>query len=124
MPTHVFAAPRRTLSRVAFVSGLAFVSVTLAPISAHAASDTPSINVSLPSEVEQLAKGYEEAFRSISDGPLFLSFRAPDGSVRVLSGLRGLRASGGVLIVTTDRGPVLVVSARDVLLLTNERPGA
>jgi hypothetical protein len=118
------ALPAASLRALPLGLSLGLALVTLTPLPARAASDSPSVSVNIASEVEQLAKGYEEAFRSISDGPLFLSVRGPDGAVRVLSGLRAVRASGGVLIVTTDRGPVLAVSARDVLLLTNERPAS
>jgi hypothetical protein len=106
---------RRALLPLALSVAAPFASVALA-------SDAPNVNVSVPSEGEALADGFAHAFSGFSGGPIFLTYEKEGSSLRTLSGIRSVRAEGAVLVVVTDKGTTLVIPAKRVLVLTDERP--
>ncbi|MBC8009397.1 MAG: hypothetical protein H7067_04790 [Burkholderiales bacterium] len=105
----------RTAALVAF----AFASV--AP-SAFAAPDSPPVNVTVRADAEALARGFEDAFASIPNSPVFITYAREDKGFVTLSGIRSVKAHGGVLVIRTDRGPTLVLPARSIVIITDERP--
>lgn len=88
------------------------------------AADSTPVNVTIRSDEEALAKGFETAFREFKPSPIFLSYEREDRGVITLTGLRSVRAAGAVLIITLDRGVTYAVPARNVILLTDERPNS
>ena len=105
----------------AFLPLALFVSAPLASV-VSAASDAPDVNVSMPSEGEALADGFEKAFLKFSGGPIFLTYEKEGSSLRTLAGIRSVRAEGAVLIINTDKGSTIAIPAKRVLVITDERP--
>ena len=108
-----------SFSRTAALVAFAFVSVSP---SAFAAPDPIPVNVAVPSEAEALAKGFENAFAAIPNSPVFITYARADKGFATLSGIRSVKAEGGVLLIRTDRGPSLVLPARSIVVITDERP--
>lgn len=106
------------LSRTAALVAFAFVA--LAPL-AHAA-DQPTVNLTVRPEAEALAKGFEDAFAAIPNSPVFITYAREDKGFVTLSGIRSVKSHGGVLVIRTDRGPTLVLPARSIVIMTDERP--
>ena len=79
---------------------------------------SPDVNLTIPSEARELARGYAQAFASLTRTPVTLSF-GREGTVHVLADVRGVKDAGGVLIVSLGNGLTYVVSARDVLFMTD-----
>lgn len=98
-----------------------FCLITLAPLAA-ASADSSAINLSVRTEGEALAKGFEEAFTSLSNAPVFITYAREDKGFVTLSGIRSVRALGAVLLIRTERGPTLALPARAVVVITDERP--
>jgi hypothetical protein len=108
------------------VDGLRFFWVVLALGVAHpvlAGADTPSVQVTITSEAEALAKGFENAFERLKGSTVFLSYERAGEKPVTLAGVRSVRAEGAVLLIVTDRGTALAIPARQVIGLTDERPG-
>lgn len=101
---------------------VAFALVSLSPAAVAAPGDQPTVNLDVRAEAEVLAKGYEEAFSAIPNSPVFITFAREDKGFVTLSGIRSLRAHGGVVVIRTDRGPTLVLPARSIVIMTDERP--
>ena len=80
------------------------------------------ITVIKRSEGEGLALGYADAFRYISRSSLFLTYQIKGQKVVTLEGFRELKASGSILVITTERGAIIAIPAVDVISLTTERP--
>lgn len=87
-----------------------------------AAPDAPTVNVSVRAEGEALAKGFEDAFNALQNAPVFITYAREDKGFVTLAGIRSLRAFGAVLVIRTDRGPSLVIPARSIVVITDERP--
>ena len=107
-----------TLSRSAAL--VAFALVSFAPFAS--AAEQPSVTLNVRAEAEALAKGYEEAFSAIPNSPVFITYAREDKGFATLSGIRSVKAQGGVLVIRTDRGPTLVLPARSIVIMTDERP--
>lgn len=109
---------RRALLPLALLAALAFPLVSFGAPS----SDAPNVSVSVPTEGEALAEGFERAFSRFTSAPLFLTYEKEGSSLRTLAGIRSLRAEGAVLIIVTEKGSTLAIPAKRVLALTDERP--
>lgn len=72
----------------------------------------------IQSEAKDLARGYALAFSQLSRPPLTLVFQR-EGQQRVLEDVKAVRAAEGVLVVEVGRGLIYVISAKDVLYLTD-----
>lgn len=108
---------RRVLAPLALLLCISAASVA-------SAVDAPNVNVSVPSEGEALAEGFERAFQRFSSAPVFLTYEKEGSALRTLAGIRSVHAEGAVLVVTTEKGTTLAIPARRVLALTDERPPA
>lgn len=106
-----------------FAALCALVLAAAAPI-ASAAPEAPTVNVAVRAEGEALAKGFEEAFNSLPTAPVFITYAREDKGFVTLAGIRSVRALGAVLLIRTDRGPSLVVPARSIVIITDERPAS
>lgn len=99
--------------------------LVVAPLASVAAStDAPNVNVSLPSEGEALAKGFERAFEQFKTAPLFLTYEKEGTALRTIAGIRDVRAEGAVLVIVTTNGTTLAIPAKRVIALTDERPSS
>lgn len=89
---------------------------------AQSSHGSGSVNVVQRSEGEALARGYEEAFKLISNKPVFITFERNGQNRRVIAGIRDIRAAGAVVVITTERGTTVAIPAADVISVTDERP--
>lgn len=91
-------------------------------LSPWARAQTPSygtpIQVSVESEVKDLAKGYAAAFALLSRPPLTLVFQK-EGNLNTLEDVKSVRAVDGVLVVEVGRGLLYVINPKDVVYLTD-----
>ncbi len=123
-------SPAATISFCRSAALAAFVTLvcaaSAAPSSASgssgAAISPPEVNVTVRAEGEALARGFEEAFRSFSSAPVFVTYAREDKGFVTLAGIRSLRAFGSVVFVTLERGPSLALPARSIVVVTDERP--
>lgn len=120
----VGSAFRRSVALAAF---LAAAGAALAAPNSFSGSPVspvqpPDVNVTVPAEGEALARGFEEAFRSFSTSPVFVTYTREDKGFVTLAGIRSLRAVGAVVFVTLERGPSLALPARSIVVVTDERP--
>lgn len=104
------------------VALLAFALALLSPPTR--AGETPDVRVTVRADIEALARGYEEAFDALPNTPVFLTYAREDKGFVTLSGIRSIRAMGGVLVIRTDRSSTLVLPARSIVIITDERPPA
>jgi hypothetical protein len=81
----------------------------------------PPVNVRVVSEVEELARGYATAFAAMTRSPIHL-IHSRDDNTTVLSGIKSVKATGGVLVVENDRGLIYVINPRDVVMITDATP--
>ena len=101
----------------------ALLFVVAAPL-VSAAPEAPTVNVAVRAEGEALAKGFEEAFNALPTAPVFITYAREDKGFVTLAGIRSVRALGATLLIRTDRGPSLVVPARSIVIITDERPAS
>jgi hypothetical protein len=90
--------------------------------STQSGSVVQDITVLKRSEGEGLALGYADAYRYISRSSLYLTYQIKGQKAVTLEGFRELKASGSILVITTDRGAIIAIPAADVISLTTERP--
>lgn len=106
-----------------FAALCALLLASLAPM-LNAAPEAPTVNVAVRAEGEALAKGYEDAFNTFQSVPTYITYAREDKGFVTLAGIRSVRALGAVLVIRTDRGPSLVVPARSIVVITDERPAS
>jgi hypothetical protein len=116
---HLRYAIASTFTFAVAVVGLGPVAVAQSSQSSPIVQD---ITVIKRSEGEGLALGYADAFRYISRSSLFLTYQIKGQKVVTLEGFRELKASGSILVITTERGAIIAIPAVDVISLTTERP--
>jgi hypothetical protein len=119
-----FAFPAMNRSNLCFALILVFAPAVLGALPSRAAdqpSVAPRVEVSVESELKTLAQGYAAAFSEFPSGPKYVWVRRGE-EVVLLGNARSLRASGGFLVIETDGGPTFLVSAGDVVHITNETP--
>jgi len=116
---HLRYAIASTFTFAVAVVGLGPVAVAQSSQSSPIVQD---ITVIKRSEGEGLALGYADAFRYISRSSLFLTYQIKGQKVVTLEGFRELKASGSILVITTERGEIIAIPAVDVISLTTERP--
>jgi hypothetical protein len=75
----------------------------------------------VPTEVEELARSYATAFASITHTPVYLIHSRDDNST-ILTGLKSVKAVGGVLVVQDEHGLTYVLNPRDVVMITDAVP--
>ena len=76
-----------------------------------------SVNVTVSSDLKDLAQGYAAAFSQVTHVPVTMVL-ARAGERYSLEDVRSVKASGGVLIVEIGRGTVYLVNPQDVLTIT------
>ncbi len=120
----VGSAFRRSVALAAFLAaaGAALAAPNSFSGSSVAPVQAPDVNVTVRAEGEALARGFEEAFRSFSTSPVFVTYTREDKGFVTLAGIRSLRAVGAVVFVTLERGPSLALPARSIVVVTDERP--
>lgn len=80
-----------------------------------------SASLPVPTEVEELARGYAAAFASLTHTPVYLIHSRDDNST-VLTGIKSVKAVGGVLVVQDEHGLTYVINPRDVVMITDAAP--
>ena len=85
---------------------------------ADSAVSTPPMQVTVQSDVKDLAKGYAAAFGSLTNTPFTLVMQK-EGSVRRIEDIKTVKDSDGVLIVTTGKGLTYIVNPRDIIYITD-----
>jgi hypothetical protein len=78
-------------------------------------------NLPVPTEGEELARGYAAAFASITHTPVYLIHSRDDNST-VLTGIKSVKAVGGVLVIQDERGLTYLINPRDVVMITDAVP--
>lgn len=106
-------------TRFVFLLACACLSAALAPAASRAQSSAPSI--SIPSEAEQLARGFAAAYDEIQRTPVYLVYERA-GRTFTISTVRSIRAVGGTLVVVNDKRLTYILNARDVVCLTDDPP--
>src|SRR5664280_132071 len=81
----------------------------------------PANVVQIPTEVEQLARGYAAAFAGITRTPIYL-IHSRDENSTVLVSIKSVKAVGGVLMVQDERGLTYIMNPRDVVMITDAPP--
>ena len=79
------------------------------------------VEVELANELGSLAQGYAAAFAAMPAGAKYVAVRTDEGPRYLEGSVSSLEAFEGALLIRIERGPVVVVSARDVLRLSNTR---
>ena len=87
---------------------------------ANSGSQSP-VTLRVNTEVEELARGYAEAFPTITHTPVYL-IHSRDDTTTVLVSLRSVKAVAGVLVVQDDKGLTYVLNPRDVVMITDAPP--
>lgn len=76
----------------------------------------------IQADLEALARGYEEAYRIISNQNVYITFQRADQGFVTITGIRNVRASGGVITITRERDAAIVVPANAVVAISTEPP--
>ena len=77
--------------------------------------------IPVPTEVEELARGYAAAFAGITHTPIYLIHSREDNTT-ILTGIKSVKAVGGVLVVQDEHGLTYIVNPRDVVMITDAAP--
>lgn len=81
----------------------------------------PNVDVTVESDLKVLAHGFVAAFGEIPAGAKYIWIRNGNETL-VLGSVAWVKAYGGVLVVQIDSGPTHLISAGDVIQITNDRP--
>lgn len=98
------------------------------PVFAQSVSRITTVNTLQPSgaavqaEGEAIARGFEEAYRLMSRETVYLTYLRDDKGFVTLAEIRQVRALNGVVLITTQSGPLIAIPARAVVTITTERP--
>ena len=87
---------------------------------ANSGSQSP-VTLRVNTEVEELARGYAEAFPTITHTPVYL-IHSRDDTTTVLISLRSVKAAAGVLIVQDEKGLTYVINPKDVVMISDAPP--
>lgn len=79
------------------------------------------ITVHLNTEVEELARGYAEAFPTITRTPVYL-IHSRDDTTTVLISVKSVKAASGVLVVQDEKGLTYIINPKDVVMISDAAP--
>lgn len=85
---------------------------------AQVTAAAPVTNVVVPAAVSELAAGYANAVQQMTPKGLVIHYRGEKG-VTPIRGIRSVRASNGVLIITFSAGDMMAISAESVVMITD-----
>ncbi len=94
------------------------VTVSFCGTQAQADSDPPKVEVISPTDASDLARGYESAFGKMSASRVVLYVRMEE-RIQKLEFIRGVRASGGVLVIEMRDNNLIAIDARRIVLMTD-----
>jgi hypothetical protein len=81
---------------------------------------SPRYYVDFDNELVVLAKGYVEAFNKLPNGPRYVIFKL-EGDVKPRSFIISeIKAHGGVVALSVNRGPTFVINPKNILVITNK----
>ncbi|MBL4576401.1 MAG: hypothetical protein JKY51_09965 [Opitutaceae bacterium] len=108
---------KNILQSLLFICSICIVSSSFA-----AEPSQPSVTVEFENEIESLAKGFAEAFTLLPIGAKYIIIRTDQGPTPLHGSVKTITALGGVLHIQMDRGLVHILSARDIIRITSEKP--
>ena len=79
------------------------------------------MSIHVASEIEDLARGYSEAFARISRTPVYLNLRK-DGATVTLVSVRAVRPFAGVVVIELDNGFTYILNPEDIVSITDAPP--
>ncbi|HTQ30541.1 MAG TPA: hypothetical protein VMI53_04970 [Opitutaceae bacterium] len=89
---------------------------------ADTTASTPStVQVTVQSDAKDLAKGYAAAFAALTNTPFTLLMQK-EGVVRQIEDVKAVKASEGVVIVTTGKNLNYIVNPMDIICIAEGRP--
>ena len=86
-----------------------------------AVSAPSTMQVTVQSDIKDLARSYATAFASLTNTPFTLVMQK-EGITREIEDVKTVKASDGALIVTTGKNLTYIVNPLDVIYLTEGRP--
>lgn len=87
------------------------------PLASFPAGGT--FNIEVENEGQSLAKGYAQAFDKLPSGAKYVIIKTEEGPQYLPGSVREVEAIEAVLIIYIDNGPVHIISAYDVVKITN-----
>jgi hypothetical protein len=91
-----------------------------AAVSGFGQSQSP-VTVRVSTDVEELARGYAEAFPAITRTPVYL-IHSRDDITTVLISIKSVKAAAGVLIVQDEKGLTYIINPKDVVMISDAPP--
>ena len=82
----------------------------------------PRVAVEFENEGVTLAKGFADAFKKVPPGGKYIKVSTPSGTEFLEGSVDVVEAIEGVLFIRTEKGIVHIVSARNIVTITNEKP--
>ena len=112
--------------KIRFLSLSLLVGLAITPVSARSqnpsAMERTSVMVEFENEAVTLARGFAAAFERLPAGARYILVNTPSGPAYLPDSVRSIEAHEGVILIRMDKGLVHVISARDIVRITNERP--
>jgi hypothetical protein len=99
---------------------VAVIAVTASCCGAQTQTESapPKVEVISPTDASDLARGYESAFGKMSASRVILFVRTED-RIQKLEFIRGVKASGGVLVIEMRDNNLIAIDARRIVLMTD-----
>lgn len=83
----------------------------------------PTVTVEFDNEVQALAKGFEQAFQALPIGARYVEIVTAEGSRFLQGSAESVQALEGVVLIKMEKGLVYAISAKNIIAITNEKPG-
>lgn len=80
------------------------------------------IELKLDNELQSLAKGYAAAFDTLPAGPKYVVVGTKAEPEYLEGSVRDVVAVEAVVVISFERGPVIIMPASDIQKITNVRP--
>jgi hypothetical protein len=82
----------------------------------------PRVSMEFENELITLAKGYEEGFSRLPPGGKYIIVTNGSSEYYLDGGVDTVMALEGVLYIKMEKGIVHIISARDIVRITTEKP--
>jgi hypothetical protein len=105
-----------------------FAAIFLMEVSVDAQLTTPNsvvrprVSMEFENELITLAKGYEEGFSRLPPGGKYIIVTNGSSEYYLDGGVDTVMALEGVLYIKMEKGIVHIISARDIVRITTEKP--
>ena len=81
-----------------------------------------TFNIEVENEGQSLAKGYALAFDKLPSGAKYVVIKTEEGPQYLPGSVRDIEAIEAVLVIYIDNGPIHIISAYDIVKITNLKP--